>query len=456
MLNRIFSKFKSAPEIERISDSEQIKKVYRHYRWQMFYSMYLGYVVFYFTRKNIAPALHIFSKEMNISMIELGIIGSVFYCTYGAGKFLSGCLADKTNIRYIFTFGLLAASATNLIFGTLCSVWVMAFVWGLNGAFQSMGAPPVAKGLVFWFSSSERATKWTIWSSSHTAGTFFIGIIVAFLLKYFGWQAAFYVPGIIGIAVSLFLFTKLKDTPVSVGLPPIEEYNNDPMPIKKEQGLTHWQTLKKYVFANPYLWYLSLANLFVYLIRFGTLDWGTIFMYEVRGIDPIKVAFLWSIMPLFGMPGGIVAGWVADKYFQGRCTQINLIYLALLALSILGFYIYAGMDHIILTCIFLGAIGFFVDGPQNLVSGVQVSRVTVQEAVATANGFAGMFGYVGAIVSGIGFAAVTEVFGWRGMYGACIAACVLAGFFVLLVWEKESNMLGRKKQTYLGEKVNAV
>ena len=477
MFKGIINKYKSAPEIERITDEVKVKKMYRLYRWRMFYSMYIGYCVFYFTRKNISPALHVFSKEMNISLLELGIMGSVFYCTYGVGKFASGLLTDKTNIRYLFTTGLLLASIVNIVFGTLQTVWVMAFFWGLNGAFQSLGAPPCAKGLVFWFSASERATKWTIWSSAHTAGTFTIGIMVAFLLKYYGWQTAFYVPGIIGVVVSLFLFTKLSDTPVSVGLPPIDEYRNDPSPITKEKGLTHWETLKKYVFANPYLWYLSIANFFVYLIRFGTLDWGTIFMYEVRGIDPIQVAVMWSIMPLFGVPGGIVAGWLADKFWQGRCTQINLIrlglfpdplgrfkisgvllsffekrdtswalprgsllYLTILAFSIFGFYVYAGVDHIFLTCVFLGAIGFFVDGPQNLVSGVQVSRITVPEAVATANGFAGMFGYVGAVVSGVGFAAVTQVFGWKGMYGLCILACVLAGVFVTFVWKKESSV----------------
>ena len=437
MLRFIFEKFKAAPPIERIGDEVKVKKMYRLYRWRMFYSMYIGYCVFYFTRKNISPALHVFSEEMNISLLELGIMGSVFYCTYGVGKFLSGCLTDKANIRYLFTTGLLLASITNIIFGTLSTVWIMAFFWGLNGAFQSLGAPPCAKGLVYWFSPSERATKWTIWSSSHTAGTFLVGLLVAFLLKYYGWRFAFFVPGVIGIVVSLFLFTKLRDTPASLGLPPIDEYHDDPVPVAKESGMSHWATLKKYVFGNPYLWYLSIANLFVYLIRFGTLDWGTIFMYDVRGIDPIKVAIIWSIMPLFGVPGGIVAGWLADRFWQGRCTQINVIYLAILAFSILGFYVYAGPNHLFLTCVFLGAIGFFVDGPQNLVSGVQVSRITVPEAVATANGFAGMFGYIGAIFSGAGFAAITNIYGWKGMYGTCILSCFLAAIFVMLVWKKE-------------------
>jgi MFS transporter, OPA family, sugar phosphate sensor protein UhpC len=436
----LFSYFKEVPPAQnKLTDDKVIRRKYRYWRWRMFYSMYIGYVVFYFTRKNISPALHIFSEELGISILELGILSSVFYVTYGIGKFLSGTLADRSNIRFFMAAGLFFASVINLFFGFIETLWLLSFFWGLNGAFQSMGFPPVARGLVHWFSAKERATKWTIWSSSHTAGTFLIGIIVAFLIKYVGWRAAFYVPGIIGIFTSFYLANRLRDRPVSLGLPPIEDFKKSPMPVVKEKALTHWQVLKKHVFNNPYLWSLCFAYIFIYLIRFGTLDWATKFMYDVRGIDKVRVAFMWSIMPLFGMPGGIIAGLIADKFFQGRCTPINIIYLILLAGSIFGFYHYAGMNHFALTCFFLACIGFFVDGPQNLVGGVQVSRITVPEAVSTACGLSGLFGYIGAIISGVGLAYITENFGWAAMYYTCIASCFIACFLVALSWKKEAS-----------------
>jgi len=427
------------PSEDPITNPKEIKKKYRYWRIRMFYSMYLGYVVFYFTRKNLSPVMHAFSEELGISLMELGILGTIFYATYGLGKFASGAIADRANIRFFMATGLFCASLVNLVFGFLESLWLLAFFWGLNGAFQSMGFPPIAKGLVHWYSSNERATKWTIWSSSHTAGTFLIGILIAFFLKFFDWRSAFYIPGIIGVFTSLFLINRLRDRPVALGLPPVEDYRNDPLPIKEEKSLTHWQILKKHVFTNPFLWSLCIAYIFVYLIRFGTLDWATKFMYDVRGIDKIKVAFMWAIMPLFGMPGGIVAGVIADRCFQGRCTPVNIIYLILLAGSIFGFYKFAGMDHFFLTCFFLGCIGFFVDGPQNLVGGVQVSRIVAQNAASAACGFAGLFGYIGAMLSGVGLAFITENWGWEAMYGTCIVSCFIAAFLVLLTWKKESQ-----------------
>ena len=435
-----FENFKELPPSKtRIEDPEEIKKTYTSLRIRMFFGMYIGYVFYYFTRKNISAVLHIFSQELQISIKEIGILSTVFYITYGIGKFLSGVLADRSNIRYFLPFGLYCASIINLFFCYLDSLWLLGIFWGLNGAFQSMGFPPVAKGLVHWYSPKERATKWTLWSSSHTAGTFFIGILVTFLLKYVGWRSAFYIPGIFGLITSIILLKTLKDRPVSVGLPPIEEFKNDPMPVKTEVSMSHWQLLKKYVFFNYHLWALCFAYVFVYIIRFGTLDWATKFMYDARKIDRVRVSFMWAIMPLFGMPGGIVAGWLADKFFNGRCTIINIIYLLLLAGSIYGFYIVAGMEHFYLTCFFLGCIGFFVDGPQNLVGGVQVSRVTVQKAASTACGFSGMFGYIGAAISGVGLAYITKHYGWQGMYNACIVSCLLAAVLVSFTWKKENS-----------------
>jgi len=162
-------------------------------------------------------------------------------------------------------------------------------------------------------------------------------------------------------------------------------------------------------------------------------------MYDVRGIDKVRVAIMWSIMPLFGMPGGIVAGYLSDKLFNGRCTPINVIYLLLLAGSIFGFYQVAGMENFYLTCLFLGCIGFFVDGPQNLVGGVQVSRITPKQSVSAACGLSGLFGYIGAIISGVGLAFVTDRFGWAAMYGVCIASCFIAAILVSLTWKKEKS-----------------
>ncbi|MFA5296938.1 MAG: MFS transporter, partial [Lutibacter sp.] len=401
------------PAKNKVPD-DLIPKTFKQYRWRMFIGMYIGYTMFYFTRKNISPALPLISDKLHIDLIQLGILSSVFYIVYGVGKFISGMIADRANIRTFMAIGLFSASIIHLFIGYLNSLYLVVFFWGLNGAFQSMGFPPIAKGIVHWFSPNERATKWTILSSSHTAGTFGVGLLVAAIINLYnkgivGWEAIFYIPGIMGCITAIYLFISLRDRPVSLGLPTIEEYRNDrPVVELTESNYTHWEILKKYIFTNRYMWLLSFANMFVYIIRFGTLDWSAKFLYDIKGIGQVSVAMLWTLIPLAGIPGGIVAGYLADRFWNGRCTPINVIYLTLLTFSIIGFYMFSGPNNIFLTGLFLLLMGFLIDGPQNLISGVQASRVTVKEAISAACGMTGFFGYVGATFSGIGLAYIIQ------------------------------------------------
>lgn len=106
----------------------------------------------------------------------------------------------------------------------------------------------------------------------------------------------------------------------------------------------------------------------------------------------------------------------------------------------MGFYINPGPNNIILTCVFLLLIGFLIDGPQNLFSGVQASRVTVKEAISGACGMTGFFGYVGATFSGIGLAYITQKFGWLGMYATCALSSILCIVLVMMTWKKEKGV----------------
>lgn len=412
--------------------------------------MYFGYALFYFTRKNldiIKPTLinnHLFTVE------ELGTIGMVIYLTYGIGKFVSGVVADKCNIRSVMAVGLFSSSIINILFAFLPQLQSMglplsltfmaSFLWGLNGVAQSMGFPPVAKGLVYWFSPSERATKWTLWSSSHTFGAFFVAQLISLLAwMKFGWQMSFIVPACLGIVYSIFMLYAMTDKPSTVGLPAIEVYRNDIMPVTKEKSdMSQWEIVRKYVLTNPFLWALAFSYVFIYYVRFATLDWATTFLVQDRGFTQAMAASAASAMPFLGMPGGIVAGYLADRFFQGRCTQMNLIYLVILAASCWGFYKVASVDAFLMTAVFSAFIGFFVDGPQNLAGGVQASRVTVQESVSAACGFTGMFGYFGAMLSSKGAAYISTNYGWKGVYISCIFACIIAMIFISTTWKKES------------------
>lgn len=99
------------------------------------------------------------------------------------------------------------------------------------------------------------------------------------------WKAALYMPAFGAIVVALFAFALMRDTPQSCGLPPIEEYKNDypdDYNEKAEEELTAKQIFMQYVLPNKLLWYIAIANVFVYLLRYGILDWSPTYLKEVK------------------------------------------------------------------------------------------------------------------------------------------------------------------------------
>ena len=68
-------------------------------------------------------------------------------------------------------------------------------------------------------------------------------------------------------------------------------------------------------------------------------------------------------------------------------------------------------------------IGFMVFGPHMLV-GMAAAEYAHPDAAGTATGFLGLFGYVGAALSGYPLAELTQNLGWNAFFTA-ITICLL-------------------------------
>ncbi len=467
--------FKEPAPKERIQDEEVVKKTYASFRLRMFYACFIGYAMFYLCKKNIAAALPSMSAELGYTNLELGIIGSSLYLTYAIGKFVNGMIADRSNVRKFLPTGLILSGLANICFGASYLIftpgevtffglpsatillWTLAFFWGANGWFQSMGFPPVAKTLTYWFSNSERATKWALWSTSHQTGTFLAVIISGFVIAKFGWQAAFYFPGITAILLAFWLFDRLRDKPTSMGLPDIEEYrepekgHENAAKEAEDDGLSYIDILKKHVLTNKVVWALAIAYIFVYVIRFGTEDWIIKYLVEFKNNTLELASLKLSCLPLFGLFGTIVAGFASDKIFKGERAPINVIFLVGVMVCMIGlflnkdgpnfidagFYALTGKQLVnvikinggsLVDFLLIGFTGFFTYGPQMLIGGVCAIESSSKKVASAVTGFTGTFGYIGAMLSGIGTGLIVDKCGWNGallFWGVSAFLCAL-------------------------------
>ena len=460
MANAFIEFFKEPPAKPVTMNQEEVKKTYTHYRWRIFYSSFIAYVVFHICRKNIAVALPSMGKALNLSNTELGLLGSTLYVTYGIGKFVNGVIADKANVRTFLPTALILSAICNLCFvlsavfitpghvsffglpSATVLLWVMAFFWGANGWFQSCGFPPVAKSLSYWFSNSERGTKWSLWSTSHQIGVFAAVMVSGFAIDKFGWKAAFYIPAVICIITGLWLYDRLRDKPQSLGLPDVEKYREDPVACNREteeekDNRSYFQIFKEHIIFNPVIWMLAIAYIFVYIIRFGTEDWLVKYLVEVKGNSLTLASSKLSSLALIGAFGAILAGVISDKVYKGNRTPINIIFLICLIMSLLAFA-QNPADNNFMDFVFAAMIGMFTAGPQMLIGGLCAVESSSKKVASASIGFTGIFGYVGAALSSGGTGFMVDKFGWNGAIAfwlvstmICIVICT-----VLLIYEK--------------------
>lgn len=329
--------FKTPASAAPLSNKAEIDSRYRYWRRHILITIWLGYALFYFTRKSFNAAAPEILASGVMTRTDIGLLATLFYITYGLSKFFSGIVSDRSNARYFMGVGLIATGVVNILFGFSTSLWAFALLWALNAFFQGWGAPVCARLLTAWYSRNERGGWWAIWNTAHNVGGALIPMVVGAAALHYGWRAGMMIAGGLAIVAGLFLCWRLRDRPQTVGLPPVGDWRHDEMEIAQQQegaGLSRQEILTKYVLKNPYIWLLSLCYVLVYVVRAAINDWGNLYMSETLGVDLVTANSAVTMFELGGFIGALVAGWGSDKLFNGNRGPMNLIFAAGILLSV--------------------------------------------------------------------------------------------------------------------------
>ncbi len=431
---RVLEWLRPAPFIEEIQDEEVIKKQYKHWRIRTFYGMYIGYALYYFTRKSFTFAMPSMI-EQGYSLYELGMLGTILSITYGISKFISGIMGDKSNPRYFMSFGLMLTGLCNICFGFSTSWALLALFWALNAWFQGWGWPGCAKLLTHWYSQSERGTWWSLWNTSHNLGGALIPIIAAFCAHHYGWRSAMFVPGIFCILAGFFLINRLRDIPQSLGLPPIEKFKGEKILFPKNEknlSLSVKEILFKYVLSNQYVWAIAFAYFFIYVIRIGLNDWSMVYLVKFKGYSTMMAGTCVLWFEIGGFLGSLFAGWCSDKIFRGKRNPVNILCTVGALGSLLALH-WNGATLLFLDSIIMFFAGFFIFGPQMLI-GMVAAELTHKKAAATSSGFAGWFAYLGGAMAGGPLGVLTSTWGWDAFFAVLLACGLVALALISPLW----------------------
>ncbi len=424
--------------------SNQIDREYRKQRIRIFLGIFIGYGAAYLVRNNISMAIPHLIKEGIYNETQLGLLMTAISLAYGISKFIMGNLSDRSNPRYFLALGLLVPTLIAYVLG--CTSWaygnlaILIFLMILIGWFQGMTYPPCVRVLAHWYTVKERSLTMTVWNLSHNIGGSLVGPLATLGMLWFGtWKGLFTLPAIIVSATVLLVIFWVRDTPQSLGLPPIEEYhggkisNHSPSILTIEKELSSKEIFVKHILKNRAVWFLALANIFVYFVRYGVLNWAPLYLQQVKGFDFKGQGLAYFIFEFSGIFSILLCGYLSSRYFKSRRVPVIVVSMILVTFAVLGYWLNPP-GNIFIDDILLAAIGFLIYGPVVFI-GMQAVDVVDKKAVGTATGLTGLFGYmIGTTGANLLLGSVVHHYGWNMGFYLLIAASVLSVGCLIPIW----------------------
>jgi len=376
-------------------DAATVDALFRRHRLRIMIAITLGYGVIYTCRL----ALGVVKKPLIDAGIfgpaELGLIGSALFYTYAIGKLTNGFLADHANMKRFLAAGFALSALCNIGMGFSTVVTLSVVLWGLNGWFQSLGAPGGVVAMTAWFSNRERGRMYGIWSTAHSIGEGLTFLVVGTIVAYLGWHWGFLIPALFGLGTAAISYVLLQDRPRTLGLPTVAEWRNDHYTAPAVQSKSVFATQLS-ILKIPAIWVLALSSATLYVTRYAINSWGVLYLQEARGYSLPMAGTLLMISTIAGMAGAVAYGFISDTMFKARRPPANLLF-AILELSGLVLVFFGPAN----TPVLLAGLLLFGMGLTGLVTslgGLFAVDICPKRVAGAAMGLIGIFSYIGAAV----------------------------------------------------------
>jgi sugar phosphate permease len=262
-------------------------------------------------------------------------------------------------------------------------------------------------------------------------------VLTAYIIEHTGdWRLCFFVPAGMAVVGGVMLLIRLRDTPGSIGLPPVELYKGEESPgdlaLETHAGEPYRRVVIENVLKNPFMWVISVANLLVYTLRYGTLNWGPTYLQELKGMSVVASGWLHFGNEMAGLVSALLGGIVADRVFRGRAGRVCVIAMAAMAAAVYLFWVTPPSRPWALATLYL-TMGFMVYVPQMLIAAMAMNLGT-KRAAAAAVGLTGIFGYASSFVTGWGLGRMVDKAGWDSAFQLMIGCAVGTLLLMAVTW----------------------
>jgi sugar phosphate permease len=431
---------------------------YERLRRQTFAITWLVYAGYYLTRQSFSVAKNALEADPHVHLLrrEMGLIDSAYLTVYSLGQFVFGPLSDRFGPRRILILGMTLSILAAAGFGFSTTVKAFLACAILQGIAQSTGWTATSKAMSSWFFVGERGRVLGWWCTHYTVGAAVAAPLAGWLMDVYArplvpgepavpyWPAAFWGPAAVLGVIALLTWKFLLNRPEDADLPPIEQYvghvSSRPSPAATHVRAVQppaaadgssWQQIGQ-VLASPSVWALAIAYFPIKLARYSFYFWGPKYVAESLGTTAFTSAMTAAWMPIGGVVGVVLSGYISDHLFGARRAPVIVLSLLLAAAVMLAGL--APIHSLWVMIAFFFLVGIFLFGPDSMVSATAAIDFGTKRGAGAATGFVNGVGSIGAILGGYLPGVLTDKDDWTLFFQISLAGLIVSTIVLIPLW----------------------
>ncbi len=403
-------------------------------RWRIVILLAVIAGLTYIDRLSLGLAGKYIQEEFSFKTQTMGWILGAFSLGYALFHVPGGWLADRFGSRRVLTIAILwfsvftaaTAFASKIpILNFMEVAWAFVIVRFVMGLGEAAAMPVGNKMMAYWLSEGERAFGTSVFLAGVGAGGIAAPFLIGWIIRGWGWRAAFVVLGICGALVAMLWYSVVTDRPEqhpSLNAAELAIIGRSPMTGAGTDLVTVVRVPWKKLLSSKAMWGLMISHFCLVYPVYIFFTWFFIYLVKVRGIT-ISKASLWTSAPfvanLVMVPlWGRLSDWLANRVGKRRGRRIA----ALVGIACSSALLFSGShttrESLALLQLSLAA-GF--NFAASAVLWTACNDISAKYS-GSVSGIMTTFGSLGGWLSPIVTAAIATRFGWS--YGLDFAAFV--------------------------------
>lgn len=256
----------------------------------------LGFITF-LDRLCIAVAGPKMQAELGIPPEQWGWILGAFVLAYGLFEIPTGALGDRWGQRSVLMRVVVWWSAFTCLTGAVSSFPALLVTRFLFGAGEAGAYPNISGSIARWFPPTERArVQGYVWAASRMGGAI-APLLVVPIQQAYGWRAAFFVFGAVGLVWAAAWWHWYRDSPTAAA------------PVHVD---VPWRAL----FRQRQLWLIIVMYWFYAWGSWFYFSWLHTYLVRGRGFTMSEMALFSTLPFVMGALGNVAGGFLSDA-----CTR---------------------------------------------------------------------------------------------------------------------------------------